>query len=272
MWLSNGGTKSVVHFDNYMNFHFGIEGTKTFHVADPSFMDDMYFPSVVYAATPLGTYDASRSPVNFYNPDFKTYPRFKDVKWTRIDVKPGDVLFLPRFMIHYVETPEKTRSLSLNLFIEDDLHNADVYGFQSGCHGIINMLSFMPRALSQIVKDIYFMRPAYMLTQIVELLPKHITQYAVYGVLVDLYCRNGMPQAWNNLESEIANAFKSPYVGMGEVFDDFLDFRCIQSVENKRLAYVGLAMVLGGLVTYAYREASTYTRGSSIVQPKGLMT
>ena len=271
MWLSYGGTKSVVHLDDFINFHFCIEGTKTFYVADPSFVDDLYFPSFIYeGGTALEDYDQRRSPVKFYNPDFKTYPRFKDVKWTRIDIKPGDMLFLPRYMVHYVETPENQRSISINLFIEDDLNNDDVYGFQSGCQGIINMLSFMPRALMQIVKDIYFMRPAYILNQITGL-PDWLIPYSCYSSLVDLYCRNGMPQAWNNLESEIANAFKEPYVGMREVFDDFLEFRCIQSVENKRLAYVGLAMMLGGIVTYAYREASNYTRGSSLVRSKALM-
>ena len=61
---------------------------KTFHVADIGFADD------------IGYYDKSdsykhkASQIQFDNPDLEKFPTFKDIKWQRVDLIPGDGMFI----------------------------------------------------------------------------------------------------------------------------------------------------------------------------------
>lgn len=258
-WWSGGGVKSVVHHDAYMNFHFCISGTKTFYVTDPSFQDDLYFPTIVHTFPddmyqPL--YSESQSPVKFYDPDYAKYPRYKNVKWTKVVVKEGDMLFLPKFMVHYVESPKKTRNTSLNFFVWDDLVEANSIGYRGGCPGVVDWLSRIPRALIQYVKDVYFLRASYLLTWI-NIMPIH---YYAFTSWLELYCREGFRFAWTAVkwdyeEEEKYALQEDAYTRMIETLDDFDDYAiCVHTDETWMLSIVGVIMLLGATVTYIVRE------------------
>ena len=83
-WWSSGGTNSSIHVDATNNLEMVVYGRKTFHVADVSFLESLY-----YKEYPAG-FPEERSPVKFDRPNLQKYPLFSNIKWKRIDVGPGD--------------------------------------------------------------------------------------------------------------------------------------------------------------------------------------
>ena len=280
LWWSGGGTKSVIHWDEWLNLNFCITGKKTFYLADPSFIDDLYFSKIatwlgwedkdMEAAPWLVQYDKAYSPVKFYDPNLERYPRFKNVKWTRVDMNPGDILFLPRYMLHYVEVPEKTRSISVNMFMEEDVWMGNILGLRSGCFGAIEVLGFVPRSLVQMVKDIYFWRASYF-TTFIMLFPAHIFQYIPFSVFVDLWCRNGVAQSWDEFmhsDRIKQNIFDEPFVRLDGIQKEPYIERCIQTRTNKMHALVGACMLVGAMLAFVASSLGFISPGRS----KGLMT
>lgn len=252
-WWSFGGSKSVIHQDGFTNVHFLLEGKKVFHLADCSFLDDLYFPQFMKPGPDTTTYASEKSPVAFFRPDFAKYPRYKNVKWSSVEVHPGDVLVLPQFMVHYVEAPEDRRTVSLNFFIEDNLADDAALGIEGACPGVIEYLRYVPRALHQIVKDIYFMRPSYSVL-FLTLLPDWIMPYTPFAYINELYCRNGFGYAWSEGDGYDDTFFKEPYVYMKDVFKDVDEDRCTLTNIDKIHAYIGACMLLGALLVYVTCE------------------
>lgn len=43
------------------------------------------------------------SPVNFFMPDLKKYPLFKDATRTAVHLKPGDCMFIPAYFYYHLQ-------------------------------------------------------------------------------------------------------------------------------------------------------------------------
>ena len=125
VWWSPGKTSSVIHLDAYHNFESIFYGSKTFFISDISHVDDLGFPNNA------NDYKNESSMIDFqsiYNNEnseaeeiLHQFPGFKDIKWHRVDLLPGDVLFIPEWTPHYVQTPDARKekdkkSLALNFF------------------------------------------------------------------------------------------------------------------------------------------------------------
>ncbi len=103
LWMG-ANTRSGLHFDMLDNFLVQIYGVKTFILIPPEDIQLTY---------PIPSH-FSKSPINPLNPDFKKFPKFKKAHIYQGELKPGDVLFIPKGWYHYLYAPQQ--SISLNCF------------------------------------------------------------------------------------------------------------------------------------------------------------
>lgn len=107
MWISSGGTRSVVHTDAADNINCQYVGVKTYVIVDP----DKY-GAQVDIDRPEGAYSA----VDVDNVDYTKYPGLADVKYYVVNVSAGDCLFLPYKWIHQVRS--FGRNIAVNLWFD----------------------------------------------------------------------------------------------------------------------------------------------------------
>jgi hypothetical protein len=112
VWMGTGGTRTPLHFDSYDNFLVQIVGYKYVRVYDASETNKLYVirnedkngPSS-YAA------QHNMSAVNCEMEDYSIHPLAEEAKYREVFLGPGDALFLPSGMWHYV------RSLSTSISV-----------------------------------------------------------------------------------------------------------------------------------------------------------
>lgn len=99
LWIGNR-TTAAAHYDMSNNFSCCLVGERRFTLFPPSAVADLY-PGPL-EPTPGGQVV---SMVDFRNPDFDTYPRFRQAlaKAQVAELEPGDVLFFPALWWHQVE-------------------------------------------------------------------------------------------------------------------------------------------------------------------------
>ncbi len=110
MWISSAGMITHGHFDQDFNFFVQLIGEKRFTLWSSTQHDLMYvFPRV----HPMW----HKSRLNFRAPDVMRFPQFAKSRAVQVTVTPGDVLFIPPYTWHYVET--LTPSVSLSTWSHD---------------------------------------------------------------------------------------------------------------------------------------------------------
>jgi len=99
IWIG-GGTTATCHFDALDNIACCVAGKRRFTIFPPDQISNLY-PGPL-EPTPGGQVI---SLVDFKNPDFQKFPRFKDALLTAqvADLEPGDALYLPSMWWHHVE-------------------------------------------------------------------------------------------------------------------------------------------------------------------------
>jgi Cupin-like domain len=102
VWLGNGNVTGL-HFDTPNNYYFQIKGHKVFHLFEPS--NFFYF-------YPLASNTGSM--VDMDHVDLEKYPLFRKTRRVKVQLAPGDFLYLPPFWWHQVESSEPY--VSLNYF------------------------------------------------------------------------------------------------------------------------------------------------------------
>ncbi len=99
IWVGN---QSVVatHYDDAENVACLISGKRRFTLFPPNQIDNLYLGPIDF--TPAG---AQVSFVDFSQPDFKKYPRFKTALEHALvaELEPGDALYLPSLWWHHVQ-------------------------------------------------------------------------------------------------------------------------------------------------------------------------
>ncbi|HQT20953.1 MAG: hypothetical protein B7Y05_13295 [Polynucleobacter sp. 24-46-87] len=107
-WLGPGGTRAPLHMDPDDNFFIQLMGVKTFHLFSP---DDTPY---LYAHSPRSN-SPELSQVKACDIDRAAYPKTIFAKAIQVDIKPGEILFLPAYWWHeVVNGPEN--SISINLW------------------------------------------------------------------------------------------------------------------------------------------------------------
>ncbi|XP_074660772.1 jmjC domain-containing protein E-like [Tubulanus polymorphus] len=134
IWLSNGKTLGKLHFDPFDNFLCQISGRKESILFEPHENRELYEAHIQeamlkYNATSQtfirrGLSDSTSlvmSPVDINKPDFKKFPLFMNAVPLNCTIDEGDVLFMPAFWWHEVQSyPAKTepRNLAVNFWYE----------------------------------------------------------------------------------------------------------------------------------------------------------
>ncbi|XP_043938471.1 uncharacterized protein LOC122811021 [Protopterus annectens] len=127
LWLGDGNTLGKLHFDPFDNLLGQIKGRKEFIVFEPQSSAALYEGHIQEALLDfnktsktfqrrkvLDSTSMVMSPVDILRPDFKTFPMFSKAKPLNCTVGKGDVLFLPAFWWHEVQSyPSKKTGINL---------------------------------------------------------------------------------------------------------------------------------------------------------------
>lgn len=106
MWFSNGGTKSVLHFDDgFDNINCLFRGTK-----ELLFIDYDKYKHMVTIDFPAGGY----SGVDVDRVDFEKYPGLSGVEFYNVTMQAGDCLYIPHRWFHQVRSYD--RNIAVNLW------------------------------------------------------------------------------------------------------------------------------------------------------------
>ncbi|CDW52010.1 Cupin 8 domain containing protein [Trichuris trichiura] len=130
IWLSNGNTLGKLHFDEYENFLCQLRGKKQVILTDPQSNDRLHEGYIVEAMLTYknGTFVRDKllqstaltmSPIDITYPDFEKFPSLRDLKWLNCTIEPGDILYIPSFWWHEVQSfpdVDENRNLAVNFW------------------------------------------------------------------------------------------------------------------------------------------------------------
>lgn len=105
LWMSAGGTASVMHRDDGENFLMLLDGTKEVMLVHQDYALNMYS----HAAKNGGT-----SAVHQDSVDHVMFPNFKNVHWVKATLHAGDTLYIPHSWWHQVNS--RGRNLAANFW------------------------------------------------------------------------------------------------------------------------------------------------------------
>ena len=94
VWFGPAGNRTIAHRDPWHGFLFQVRGRKRVCLVAPHDVDNLYLRP--------GSADRSLPQVDFCNPDFAKYPRFRDVVVLDHTLQPGELVYLPPFWFHDV--------------------------------------------------------------------------------------------------------------------------------------------------------------------------
>ncbi|KAK3261393.1 hypothetical protein CYMTET_29699, partial [Cymbomonas tetramitiformis] len=108
-WLGTSGTVTNLHTDESHNLLTQVAGFK--YVRMYAVSEDMYlYPEVKSGNTTTNRF----SPIRIDSPDFEKYPLFAQAKYTEVILGPGDMLYMPKGIWHYVRS--LSTSFSINFW------------------------------------------------------------------------------------------------------------------------------------------------------------
>lgn len=105
LWLSGGGTKSVLHYDSLDNVICVLAGRKRFFMADRAELERLA----------LDHADEAFLGVDVDRVDMYRYPGLRRMRWYRATVDAGDCFFIPYKWLHQVNS-DAGRSLAVNFW------------------------------------------------------------------------------------------------------------------------------------------------------------
>eukprot|EP00049_Salpingoeca_infusionum_P007797 m.126268 g.126268 ORF g.126268 m.126268 type:complete len:832 (-) comp13825_c0_seq1:10-2505(-) len=112
VWISTGGSVTHTHFDQDYNVFVQLAGSKRFTFFPPSASKMLSpFPRI----HPLW----HKSKVDFDNPDLSQFPFYSHAEGFTVEVEAGDLLYIPPYYWHHVETTSPF-SISLSTLSHDD--------------------------------------------------------------------------------------------------------------------------------------------------------
>jgi hypothetical protein len=117
LWLCTHGKKSTLHNDYRDNILVQLVGSKNITLIDPASLDGLYpakmrvtryvrhSPGQFSLDSDLGGPEVENFPlVNLENPEYDRHPKFKEVPRFQVTLHAGDVLFLPAYWFHEVDS------------------------------------------------------------------------------------------------------------------------------------------------------------------------
>lgn len=111
VWLGTAGTVTALHYDNDDNFLAQVAGFKYVRLYAASEAKRLYATT---APRGDGHDGDSFSPVRVEAPNLEAHPDFAEAPFEEVILGPGDMLFIPRGVWHYVRS--LTTSVSVNFW------------------------------------------------------------------------------------------------------------------------------------------------------------
>merc|ERR1712085_153834 len=111
LWMSSGGTTSVLHQDDAENFLWLLDGRKTVMLVHQDQATAMY---AKIAEQP------GSSPVHQDAVNHEAFPKFKDMPWTYGEINAGDMLYIPHSYWHQVNSFGRNAAVNLWWMHQDD--------------------------------------------------------------------------------------------------------------------------------------------------------
>lgn len=109
LWISSSGLTVGLHFDPADNLNFQIRGRKAFTLYPPGVR--AFYPLPMFSQTAHISGVFREGP----NPDLTRFPRFKPDAGIRFELNEGDLLYLPAYWWHQVESLGR-ENLNLNFW------------------------------------------------------------------------------------------------------------------------------------------------------------
>uniref|UniRef100_T1JJC4 JmjC domain-containing protein n=1 Tax=Strigamia maritima TaxID=126957 RepID=T1JJC4_STRMM len=95
--IATEGNITPCHYDEQQNFFAQVRGSKRVFLFPPEQFECLY-PYPVYHP------HDRQSQVDFDNPDYERFPKFREIEAMEAVVEPGDVLYIPMYWWHHVES------------------------------------------------------------------------------------------------------------------------------------------------------------------------
>lgn len=107
LWMSIGTSRSSIHYDPYHNLLCVVTGHKTVRLWSPKCSAQLYPKALSGEAS-------NHSDVDFAAPNLSLHPRFQETysEVQTVDLKPGDVLFIPEGWWHQVDSDSRTMAVN----------------------------------------------------------------------------------------------------------------------------------------------------------------
>lgn len=134
IWLSDGNTLGKLHFDPFDNFLCQLSGKKEVILFEPHDNTQLYeahIPEAMlyynistrtfYRKELVDTTSMVMSPVDILKPNYQRFPKFADTYPMNCTISEGEVLFMPAFWWHEVQShPNRNqgRNLAVNYWYE----------------------------------------------------------------------------------------------------------------------------------------------------------
>ncbi|MCF6437902.1 cupin-like domain-containing protein [Pseudoalteromonas luteoviolacea] len=109
MWMQAKGTQSWMHQDQFENLYVQVQGQKRIIMAAPEDASNVYY----------NMHHPYYCEVDIFDIDYARFPLLKNAKLYEIVLNPGDMLFIPVFWFHAVESLGDF-NLSLNWWFEPE--------------------------------------------------------------------------------------------------------------------------------------------------------
>jgi len=127
LWMGVPGVTTSWHYDEYANFFLHLEGSKRVLILPPSAYYSLHFfpalhpyyrkSQVVWEECEDLSLEAMR----------ERFPGWEDIEIQSVVLRPGDVLYLPPYWSHRVETLGERASVSLSLWSSSRVSSVSVY-------------------------------------------------------------------------------------------------------------------------------------------------
>ena len=109
--MTSGSHKGPVHCDSEDALLMQFDGSKTVYLADPGYFKALGVKKGSYRRRAF--HNVAVSEVDFWRPDERKHPGFAQVRWLQVEVQAGDVLYIPAYWFHAIQS-EGERNIVVN--------------------------------------------------------------------------------------------------------------------------------------------------------------
>jgi len=111
-WIGTCGTVTPLHYDSYDNFLCQVVGYKYVRLYTESETQHLYVSKQAKDDPTCAQHNIS--PIDVEHPDLEQYPKFAKAVYTETVLAPGEMLFIPQGVWHYVRS--LSASMSVNFW------------------------------------------------------------------------------------------------------------------------------------------------------------